>query len=207
MKREYDDYLCKTYPKIFRDRHASMQVTCMCWGFDIGDGWFSIIDNACSIIQGHIDHKRERRADALRYNRALKRAIDKGEYEPLLKIYNWSREAAEMVSDAVECQMYRDVPEACTQVIATQVKEKFGTLRFYVSGGDEYTYGVIRMAEAMSSRMCEQCGSPAETGGSGWIHTTCQPCIDKQENERAIHMDQWNEKKAAAKKESDNVEP
>jgi hypothetical protein len=184
MKKEYDDYLCKTYPKIFRDRHASMQTTCMCWGFDIGDGWFNIIDKACSIIQGHIDWKRKQRAEALRYNRALKRAIDKGEYDALLKCYSWSRDADERVSDAVECQMYRDVPEVCHQVVATQVKEKFGTLRFYTQGGDEYTYGVISMAESMSACMCEQCGSPAETQGPGWYHTTCQPCVEKRDRER-----------------------
>lgn len=63
------------------------------------------------------------------------------------------------------------------QVIAAQVKEKMGTLRFYVDGGDKTTEGMIRMAESMSSRLCELCGSPATTNrNSGWLHTTCTAC-------------------------------
>ena len=66
------------------------------------------------------------------------------------------------------------MPESCSQVIAEQIKEKFGTLRFYTSGGDDYTDGVIRMAEAMSGSTCETCGNPGTTGGKGWIKTACE---------------------------------
>lgn len=44
------------------------------------------------------------------------------------------------------------------QVIAIQVKEKFGALSFYrreVSGAQ---HGMISLAEAMSTRICENCG-------------------------------------------------
>lgn len=59
------------------------------------------------------------------------------------------------------------------QVVAEQVKEKFGTLRFYVYGGDEYTDGMIRMAEAMSAVTCEQCGNAGKFRGRGWYYTAC----------------------------------
>ena len=59
------------------------------------------------------------------------------------------------------------------QVVAAQVKEKFGGLRFYVDGGDDWIYGAISMAEAMSYRTCEVCGAHGETRGVGWIRTTC----------------------------------
>ena len=36
------------------------------------------------------------------------------------------------------------------QVEAVQVKSKFGGLRFYIDGGDEYVSGMIRLAEHMS---------------------------------------------------------
>ena len=63
------------------------------------------------------------------------------------------------------------------QVVAAQVKEKLGELRFYVDGGDATTEGMIQMAEAMSGRICELCGNPAKTSrGSGWLHTTCDAC-------------------------------
>lgn len=63
--------------------------------------------------------------------------------------------------------------EGCKQVVAIQVKEKFGTLRFYTEGGDEEIYGMIRMAESMSSVTCEECGSPGRQRSGGWIRTLC----------------------------------
>jgi hypothetical protein len=66
--------------------------------------------------------------------------------------------------------------------VATQVKEKFGTLRFYVSGGDDFTNGVIRMAEAMSSVTCEECGKPGTTSGPGWVRTLCVEHRKKNDN-------------------------
>ena len=59
------------------------------------------------------------------------------------------------------------------QVVATQVKEKFGALRFYVTGGDDYTYGLISLAEALSEVTCEVCGAPGEARTGFWVSTLC----------------------------------
>lgn len=48
MTKELDEFLCKKYPEIFRDRHAPMNQTAMCWGFACGDGWFALIDTLCT---------------------------------------------------------------------------------------------------------------------------------------------------------------
>jgi hypothetical protein len=79
--------------------------------------------------------------------------------------------------------------EVVSQVVVKQVKEKFGTLRFYISGGDEYIHGLVSMAESMSSVTCESCGSSgklfgvSEKGISGWMHTYCQHCEDVRQEE------------------------
>lgn len=53
-----------------------------------------------------------------------------------------------------------------------QIKEKFGTLRVYTDGGDEYIRGVIRMAEEMSAVTCEVTGMPGEMCRKGhWYRT------------------------------------
>ncbi|KAB2841146.1 MAG: hypothetical protein F9K47_11965 [Burkholderiales bacterium] len=49
-------------------------------------------------------------------------------------------------------------------VVLKQVKEKFGSLRIRYRGGDDVTEGLVRMATAMSERLCEICGHPGETG-------------------------------------------
>lgn len=66
------------------------------------------------------------------------------------------------------------IPDHVPQVVAEQVKEKFGTLRFYYTGGDEYIHGLTAMAESMSGVTCEQCGNPGTTEGPGWIQTLCK---------------------------------
>src|ERR1035437_9445771 len=46
----------------------------------------------------------------------------------------------------------------CPQVVAQQVKEKFGGLRFYADGGDKCTGTLIDDAEDLSYSICEECG-------------------------------------------------
>jgi hypothetical protein len=127
MKQELDKLLCERYPKMMINRNKNMQETCMCWGFDCGDGWFNILDQLMGNIQHHID---------------------------------WKNKKGEVV----------------TQVTLDQIKEKFGTLRFYYTGGDDEISGMVRMAESMSGVTCEECGSPGERRGGGWVHTYCTPC-------------------------------
>lgn len=56
----------------------------------------------------------------------------------------------------------------------TQVKEKYGTLRFYYDGGDAVIDGMERMAEAMSAVTCETCGNPGKMRGNTWFYTACE---------------------------------
>ena len=63
------------------------------------------------------------------------------------------------------------------EVTVLQVKEKFGGLRFYISGNSEYINGLISMAEGMSFYICEYCGERGESSSkSGWIKTKCKEC-------------------------------
>ena len=63
------------------------------------------------------------------------------------------------------------------QIEATQVKEKFGGLRFYVNHYDDFVRGAIGMAESISMRTCEHCGNPGKQNEDGyWITTLCDPC-------------------------------
>ena len=57
-----------------------------------------------------------------------------------------------------------------------QIKEKWGTLRVYYSGGDDYVAGVVRMAEEVSATVCESCGAAGEPRKGGWIKTLCDDC-------------------------------
>lgn len=195
MKQELDELLCKKYPKIFKDRYGDMQTTAMVWGFEHGSGWFNIIDLLCGSIQGHINWRRKQRTSALKFNRALKQALA-GNKDNLIKYFSYMGKVTdftiESADKAIEQAKYRDVPEKIPQVVAVQVKEKFGTLRFYYNGGDEYISGLTAMAEAMSARTCESCGTSAKTSGQGWLVTLCQPCIDSREERRQQELAAYN---------------
>jgi hypothetical protein len=55
-----------------------------------------------------------------------------------------------------------------------QIKEKYGGLRVYFSGGDQYIEGLVSMAEAMSYKICDVCGNKGEANKQGWISTRCE---------------------------------
>lgn len=141
MRQELDALLCEKYPKMMVNRNKGVMETCMCWGFECGDGWFTLLDQLMGNIQHHID---------------------------------WKNRTEEIVP----------------QVTLDQVKEKFGTLRFYYTGGDDYIRGLVSMAESMSGVICEGCGNPGERKGGGWIRTICTPCEQKREAERAQYAKQ-----------------
>ena len=65
------------------------------------------------------------------------------------------------------------------QVVATQVKEKFGGLRFYVESATPEQHAVISFTEALSYYTCELCGSTKDIGHTqGWITTMCKECYE-----------------------------
>jgi hypothetical protein len=124
MKIELENALFKKYPEIFGQHKLDMRQTAMCWGVDCGNGWYTIIDTLCRLIQHYVQNHPD---------------------------------------DSVE---------------AVQVKEKYGGLRFYISGGDDYVDGLIRFAEELSYMTCEQCGSTqGVTQTKGWVYTLCNQCL------------------------------
>ena len=74
------------------------------------------------------------------------------------------------------------------QVTVEQIKEKFGGLRFYYQGGDDYVSGLVSMAESWAGASCETCGAPGERGGTGWITTLCAIHRVEREAARAEYM-------------------
>jgi hypothetical protein len=174
MRQELDKLLCEKYPKMMVNRNKPMQETCMCWGFECGDGWFNILNQLMGNIQHHIDWKDKQREYARTYNEMATQAkagnfdLFEESMKDTVSLEYKEKRLAEIVAGD-----FRQVPDAIPQVTLDQVKEKFGTLRFYYTGGDEYIRGMVTMAEAMSGTTCEECGNPGQLRGRGWIYTAC----------------------------------
>lgn len=166
MKPELEQKIFDKYPKIFGDRTKPMTETCMCWGIETGCGWYEIIDTLC---------------EALTNTYSTTVQVDEEDGKRLgIKPY------AE--------DYYFEVQQP--QVVAEQVKEKFGSLRFYyrlefnkdttsllesqkypglekiVDSYSNYIDGIIHFAEIVSTRTCEVTGQPGEMHVSGgWYKT------------------------------------
>lgn len=75
------------------------------------------------------------------------------------------------------------------QVVVAQIKEKFGGLRFYYDGGDDYIRGLVSMAESWADRACETCGGAGKKRNGGWIRTLCDLHEEElQERKRTQEM-------------------
>jgi hypothetical protein len=105
MSPELEKQLFNKYPRIFRDHTKSPQETSMCWGIETPDEWYDIIDTLCH---------------ALTYTYTVSLDIDKEDAERLnIKPIRFRDE---------DCYIYTI---ECPQVVTDQVKEKYGSLRFY----------------------------------------------------------------------------
>jgi hypothetical protein len=152
---ELEQHIREQYPLIFSQRCE----------MSIGDGWFDIIDMLCNNIQHRIDNAITQRKYAIEWNKDVN--------DP---DYDWADRSFVKRKE-------RQVPELVEQVVATQIKEKFGTLRFYYSGGDDYFRGLESMAASMTSRTCEECGSPGtsrSTKKQRWVRVLCEKHAEEQ---------------------------
>ncbi len=131
MSPEKDDQLCRECPNLYADRQASMTTTCMCWGFDVGDGWFNIV-------------------------------------------YELSKKLEALIVALPDDQ--RELTRA------SQVKEKFGGLRFYMTSSTDEMDRLIDDAETECYKTCEKCGAPGKPRKGGWISTLC----DAHDEERIV---------------------
>lgn len=170
MSPELEQKLFKKYPSIFRDTNKSPQESCMAFGLEIGDGWYYLIDILC---------------EALTYTFTTSIEVDEEDGIRLgIKPSTWKGDE--------KPRYFLEVRQP--QVIADQVKEKFGTLRFYyhleydprhaelLKSGKyadlkevnkryaDYMDGIIHFAETASGHTCEQTGEKGQLHvRNGWL--------------------------------------
>jgi len=70
-------------------------------------------------------------------------------------------------------------PDSSAWPKASQVKEKFGTLRFYVRGRSEEMGQLIEEASKRSAHTCESCGLEGELRTESWFYVACDRCEEK----------------------------
>jgi len=137
------------------------------FGFECGDGWYMILNELMSEIQNHIENENRNRANEFKY-------------KWMVNLQHWLRlKRYYKIADWI----WNNAPKGKRPPISlsvTQIKEKFGSLRFYYSGGDDSISGMVFLTQRLSYKICETCGSTKNvTQTEGWIKTLCEDCMTK----------------------------
>lgn len=53
MNKKLETELVEKYPNLYRQYNGNIQETCMCLGFECGDGWFKLIDDLSAKLQAY----------------------------------------------------------------------------------------------------------------------------------------------------------
>jgi hypothetical protein len=156
MKPELEKQLIEKYPKIFQVRPGTETTPFALFGIECNDGWYNLLNALCYQIQSRIDWREDFN------NRIIER--------------NKKEDPEGQIGQQL-------LQEYIPQVVVIQVKEKYGTLRFYYDGGDEEIGGMVTMAEAMSVVTCETCGNTGKIRGRRWFYTACDKHTREEDKE------------------------
>jgi len=89
------------------------------------------------------------------------------------------KECIEGIKDELEMNPWY-VDEWNSSPKVTQIKEKYGTLSFYMTVVNDAICDIIDRAEYKSSVICEECGKPGNIKcKSSWYITICDECFNR----------------------------
>lgn len=157
MTKELEQVLYKKYPILFQNTSKPPTESCMAFGCEIDDGWYYLLDNLCKQITDYVKYQHNLVDTWDRIEEKRKTIPKKG----------W------------EVDRPDDAKLKISPVILDQVKEKFGRLTIYYSGGDDRVSVIVNAVSELSFSICETCGKFDNTVGhttKGWIRTICKDC-------------------------------
>ena len=105
-------------------------------------------------------------------------------------------------------QMCQEIKDALIEIDyldkyrITQIKEKYGMLRWYDFGASRKIYDIISKYEGISQVTCICCGKPATKITTGWISPYCDDCVPHYEGEPfqtvpiEEYYDSWDDSEA-----------
>ena len=168
MKEKLEKLFFEKYPEFFQGHKLPPTKSLMCFGCECDDGWYNIIDNLCGYIKSLVNK----------------------DHTLYVKDEFFNRERTNWEGNIVH------IP--APEVIFTQVKEKYATLRvyFYTKAMqqdfpgrdrlnlellekyywqiDQKIQNAIDFAEYISSKTCEITGLPGSLHHRGfWYKTLC----------------------------------
>jgi len=137
------------------------------YGITCGDGWYDLLNDLLRNIRRHIENDYLSQMHKHKYK-----------FTQWLQIKLRSKNLIK-AADFINNRAPKSKPKKIEFRI-TQIKSKFGGLRFYYNNGDETIRGMVQFAESFSWRVCEKCGTTKNIGATTqWIETICGDCWKK----------------------------
>lgn len=160
--------IIEKYPLLFEG--GDLQSPFSLYGFECDIGWYHIIENACHIMyQDYLQSEQQ-------YNYAQSRIEKFDTYVTNRRLYDTVTSKEDMIKELEisKSSFYCKMQEALTSMPkVSQIKEKFGTLRFYIDNGNVTSNAITYYAELMSETACEVCGNTGKTYHMKWHRTLC----------------------------------
>lgn len=205
---DFEQHLFKKYPDLFHTGEDGQLLPQFqrCWN-DCPKGWETLVDNLFGSIDQYIKHTTKTEENP---EKKIKTWVHKNIWRKIharLDIifnpyHDWTarsfaspsneqrekmnkrfsmkvRRIAMTIQAWFISEMYIYVKPR--QVKVAQYKEKFGTLRVYVDSGDKTIDGMIRFAEYLSSKTCQDSGKPGDMSRRGSWYATLSPAEAKKQ--------------------------
>jgi len=209
--------LLKRFPILYQDYYGSMKETCMVWGFEVSDGWLEIIYQLSLAIEDELGYTRFqkfmfmcKKRWARRWNALIYRLSPVGTSDIFAKFFqaiapkNVRDGTKDCYPDAYQHRWYllgsywahlelglkALTWHPNTGFAVSQVKEKYGTLRFYCGSNDRIDH-LVDLAERASELTCEICGKYGKMRNKGWMMVRCDTCWKEQQRKRRESEKQW----------------
>jgi hypothetical protein len=205
MNKELTQKLVRRFPVIYQGFYDPMSVTCMCWGFDHGDGWFDILWQLSLAIEDELGYTpwqkelflvkkvwskiwnkliyklspvrrdetiMEKGADNVWRRTVTKKAEPTWDQYVAWALFGKMKKVGKFEVERLGLKYWAWHPY--TGFAVTQVKEKFGTLRYYTGASNDRIDRYINMATMLSAHTCEVCGTDGKLiCDGGWYRTVC----------------------------------
>lgn len=187
---DFEQKLMQKYPDLFyKNEDGSLDCPCGVW---VPTGWEKVVEELCGAINNYI--KCTYRLDGEVTNKmyyfwhSISKCLDCShkrflKFFPKFNKWEYNKPFYSFVEKfrqrSYKCIKYNKVFPPAVKI--DQVKEKFGELRFYYTGGDKEVAGMVRFAEYLANQTCEVSGERGELCIRGsWYKTLSETIRNTQ---------------------------
>jgi hypothetical protein len=207
MRDELNDRIINDFPNLYRDKNAPPTESLICFGIEASDGWFQLIYELSMKLEKEILNSKPSISIKLPYINWYKIKLlfkyKQWHGSPfymryaLIRLYSdWLAKNVAKVLAKIFGEnnvIYKSKQDLINTYHATQVKSKFGGLRFYGTFSDKMQK-IIDKYESRSYHTCEMCGEKGREVNMGWIYTVCETCEKKIRDNKERIKREYEEK-------------